>query len=65
MPAEAALKSQPAESRTAKTIREVFDSGRPLTYILSAEEQRIARALGEVAERRSGLDSRCRFGHGA
>ena len=38
-----------SESRAARTIREVFESGRPLTYIRSAEEQRIARLLGEVA----------------
>jgi SpoVK/Ycf46/Vps4 family AAA+-type ATPase len=43
-------KSKP-ESRAAKLIREVFESGRPLTYIRSAEEQRIARVLGEVAMR--------------
>ncbi|HEX4592756.1 MAG TPA: AAA family ATPase, partial [Bryobacteraceae bacterium] len=39
------------ESRAAKLIREVFDSGRPLTYIRSAEEQRIARVLVEVSTR--------------
>jgi SpoVK/Ycf46/Vps4 family AAA+-type ATPase len=32
-------------------IREVFDSGRPLTYVRSAEEQRIARVLAEVGMR--------------
>ena len=37
------------ESRAAKTIREVFESGRPLTYIRSSEEQRIGRVLREVA----------------
>ena len=37
------------ESRAARTLREVFESGRPLTYIRSAEEQRIARVLAEVA----------------
>ena len=36
------------ESRAAKLIREVFESGRPLTYVRSAEEQRIARVLAEV-----------------
>ena len=36
------------ESRAATLIREVFDSGRPLTYIRSAEEQRVARVLAEV-----------------
>jgi SpoVK/Ycf46/Vps4 family AAA+-type ATPase len=40
---------KPAESRAAKTIREIFESGRPLTYIRSSEEQRIARLLQEVA----------------
>lgn len=39
----------PRESRAAKTVREVFESGRPLTYIRSAEEQRIQRVLDEVA----------------
>ena len=36
------------ESRAAKLIREVFESGRPLTYIRSAEEQRVARVLAEA-----------------
>src|ERR1700733_11587037 len=36
------------ESRAAKAIREIFESGRPLTYILSSEEQRVARVLKEV-----------------
>jgi SpoVK/Ycf46/Vps4 family AAA+-type ATPase len=40
---------RPAESRAATTIREIFESGRPLTYIRSAEEQRIGRLLHEVA----------------
>jgi len=40
-----------AESRAARTIREVFESGRPLTYVRSAEEQRVARVLAEVAMR--------------
>ncbi len=40
--------NQPAESRAAKAIREGFESGRPLTYVLTAEEQRVARVLGEV-----------------
>jgi SpoVK/Ycf46/Vps4 family AAA+-type ATPase len=30
-------------------IREIFDSGRPLTYVRSAEEQRVAKVLCEVA----------------
>ncbi len=41
---------KPAESRAAKTIREIFESGRPLSYIRSSEEQRIARLLREVSE---------------
>jgi hypothetical protein len=41
--------SQPAESRAAKTVREILESGRPLTYIRSAEEQRVVRILTEVA----------------
>jgi hypothetical protein len=42
------------ESRAAKMIREVFESGRPLTYIRSAEEQRVGRILGEVGVRLQG-----------
>jgi hypothetical protein len=41
-------KTQPGESRAAKMLREIFQSGRPLTYIRSAEEQRIGRVLREV-----------------
>ncbi|HLY16140.1 MAG TPA: AAA family ATPase [Bryobacteraceae bacterium] len=40
---------QQHESRAAKTLREVFESGRPLTYLRSAEEQRVERILGEVS----------------
>src|SRR5579872_4619266 len=36
------------ESRAAKMIREIFESGRPLTYIRSAEEHRVGRLLIEV-----------------
>ncbi len=42
--------AQPAESRAAKTVREILESGRPLTYIRSAEEQRVVRILAEVAK---------------
>jgi AAA+ superfamily predicted ATPase len=42
------------ESRAAKTIRDIFESGRPLTYIRSAEEQRVVKILREVAVRQSG-----------
>jgi hypothetical protein len=38
-----------AASRAAGMIREIFESGRPLTYIQSAEEQRVAKVLCEVA----------------
>jgi ATP-dependent 26S proteasome regulatory subunit len=38
--------TQSAESRAAQTILEIFDSGRPLVYIRSPEEQRVARLLG-------------------
>jgi hypothetical protein len=36
------------ESRAAKMVREIFESGRPLTYIRSSEEQRVGRVLREV-----------------
>jgi SpoVK/Ycf46/Vps4 family AAA+-type ATPase len=39
------------ESRAAKAVREIFASGRPLTYIRSSEEQRVARVLQEVGQR--------------
>jgi hypothetical protein len=32
-------------------LREIFESGRPLTYIHSAEEQRVGRVLREVSQR--------------
>ena len=38
------------ESRAAKMLREIFESGRPLTYIRSAEEQRVGRVLREVSQ---------------
>jgi hypothetical protein len=43
------MASETLESRAAKMIREIFESGRPLTYIRSAEEQRVERVLAEVA----------------
>ncbi|HYP08660.1 MAG TPA: AAA family ATPase, partial [Bryobacteraceae bacterium] len=43
--------SAPAESRAAKALRDAFESGRPLTYIQSTEEQRVGRVLREVAGR--------------
>jgi SpoVK/Ycf46/Vps4 family AAA+-type ATPase len=42
--------TKPPESRAAKMIREVFESGRPLTYIRSAEEHRVAAILSDVAQ---------------
>jgi ATPase family associated with various cellular activities (AAA) len=44
------------ESRTARTIREIFQSGRPLTYIHSPEEERVAFLLREVARRMGPID---------
>ena len=41
------------ESRASKELRDAFDSGRPLTYIRSSEEQRFARVLREVSLRLS------------
>src|SRR4051812_11989312 len=38
------------ESRAAETVRGIFESGRPLMYIRSSEEQRVARILREVAK---------------
>jgi len=48
-PIEHSATPGPVESRAAKTIREIFESGRPLTYIRSAEEQRVGRILREVS----------------
>ena len=42
------------ESRAARAIGDVFESGRPLTYIRSAEERRVAHLLREAAARRFG-----------
>src|ERR1700733_200017 len=39
------------ESRASKLIREIFESGRPLTYIRTAEEQRVVGILLEVGRR--------------
>jgi SpoVK/Ycf46/Vps4 family AAA+-type ATPase len=41
--------SAPGESRAAKTIREIFESGRPLIYIRTSEEQRVGAILREVS----------------
>ncbi|HEU0124073.1 MAG TPA: AAA family ATPase [Bryobacteraceae bacterium] len=39
------------ESRAGKLLRETFESGRPLTYIRTTEEQRVERLLAETAAR--------------
>src|SRR5260370_6193419 len=39
------------ESRAAKILREVFESGRPLTYVRTSEEQRAGRVLREAGLR--------------
>ncbi|MGB9458053.1 MAG: AAA family ATPase [Bryobacteraceae bacterium] len=44
-------KAPDLESRAAKMLREVFESGRPLTYVRSAEEQRVGSVLREVGLR--------------
>ena len=41
--------AQGAESRATAAIRAIFQSGRPLTYIRSVEEQRVAGLLRDVA----------------
>ena len=40
-----------AESRAAKVLREIFESGRPLTYLRTSEEIRAGRVLREVGLR--------------
>ena len=41
--------SKPTESRAARLIREAFQSGRPLTYVHTSEEQRVVNVLQEVS----------------
>jgi len=53
-PNNVGIVEQAAESRASKMLREIFESGRPLTYVRSAEEQRVARVLDEVSRRLSG-----------
>lgn len=48
MASESATQNPTAESRAAKMVREVFESGRPLLYIRSSEEQRVGRVLAEA-----------------
>lgn len=45
----ASAPSNSNESRAAKMLREIFESGRPLTYVRSAEEQRVGEVLREVS----------------
>jgi SpoVK/Ycf46/Vps4 family AAA+-type ATPase len=40
-----------AESRAAKILREAFESGRPLIYVHTSEEQRVGNVLREVGRR--------------
>ena len=42
--------SQPSRSRAATMLRDIFGSGRPLTYIRSSEEQRIGKVLREAGQ---------------
>src|SRR5262249_30685656 len=39
------------ESRALRLLREIVESGRPLVYVRSAEEQRVTALLREVARR--------------
>ena len=55
MTAENGAGRKSVESRAAKTVREIFESGRPLTYIRSSEEQRVARVLQEVSQNLRGV----------
>jgi SpoVK/Ycf46/Vps4 family AAA+-type ATPase len=48
-PVEELPAAEGQQSRSLKTLREIFQAGRPLTYIRSAEEQRLAQLLREAA----------------
>jgi len=50
-PAKSRLSESGVESRAAEMVREIFESGHPLTYIRSAEEQRVGRVLREAGQR--------------
>jgi SpoVK/Ycf46/Vps4 family AAA+-type ATPase len=43
--------TEQSESRAVRVLREIVESGRPLVYIRSAEEQRVIALLREVASR--------------
>ena len=40
--------THPIVSRAAKTLRDIFDSGRPLSYVRSSEEQRVVNIIREA-----------------
>jgi hypothetical protein len=54
--ARTASSGSPEESRAAKALREIFESGRPLTYVRSAEEQRVGRILRDAGRRLFGAN---------
>ena len=39
-----------AESRASRMLREIFESGRPLTYVRTSEEQRAGQVLREAGQ---------------
>ena len=43
------VSAKPAVSRAAKSIADIFESGRPSLYVRSFEEQRVGRILREIA----------------
>ena len=43
------IASPTQESRASRMMRELFESGRPLTYVHTVEESRVAHVLREVA----------------
>src|SRR5690242_3819930 len=43
------------ESRASRTIREAMDTGRPLVFVQSVEEQRVERVLDEVSRHSGGV----------
>jgi AAA+ superfamily predicted ATPase len=47
-PVEHPTKLPPVESRAARLIREIFESGRPITYVHTPEEQRVGNVLREI-----------------
>src|SRR5512144_2661661 len=43
-------KTSASENRAARALRDVFESGRPLVYVRSAEEERVGRLLRAASE---------------